>query len=399
MNILIVSMWLPMPDRASADLRFYTFLKILSKSHQITICPFNLNEQVEEIGEEAVQGYLNILKNLSIHLGTTDVLTTLRIEKFDIVIFEYFHYVNRYIDFVRFFQPKARILVDSVDITYNRFFSKANLTKDSADFKYAETIKNQELSAYARADMTITVTIDDDLLLKKDISNIKTCILPNIHKIPERLLRTPPYTKLLFVGAFKHEPNIDAIHYFCKEIFPKILEVNPNFQLEVVGPNPPESVLELQSENIFIRGFIEDLEEHYRNAHISIAPLRFGGGMKGKIGEALSYGIPVVTTQIGAEGFGLTNNENILVAETSNQFAELVLKVSRDEQFYEKLSINGYNFIKDKYSEDATNKRITEIIDSIPLITPKKLSVITRIKMFVKFSYNRHFGWRLNSTK
>lgn len=197
------------------------------------------------------------------------------------------------------------------------------------------------------------------------------------------------------MGAFNHEPNIDAVLYFCGEIFPLLLEMNSNFTLEVIGPNPPESVLALQSDKVFIRGFVESLDEYYRKAHISVAPLRFGAGMKGKIGEALSFGLPVVTTQVGAEGFGLSPGENILVAETALDFAESIFKLSQDNQLYKKLSTNGFHFIKANYSEEATRTRLLNLINQALLISPKRLSIPSKIKHWLQFNYNRYIGWRV----
>ena len=394
MIILIISSCIPMPDQASGDLRFYTLLKLMAESHQVTLCPFNLERQNKEMGVAAVKCYIEQLEAINVRLGATDVLTTLRNEQFDLVIFEFYHYVRRYIDFVRFYQPQARVLIDSVDIHYNRFYSKASLTGKSSDFEVADVVKQQELEAYRLADLIIVVTEDDGLLLKKDAPHTQIGLLPNIHRIPEFIPASPPYTKLLFVGSFKHEPNVDAVVYFCDEIFPLLLEMNSNFTLEVIGPNPPESVLVLQSDHIVIRGFVASLDECYRKAHISVAPLRFGAGMKGKIGEALSFGLPVVTTETGAEGFGLSLGENILVAATSLEFAKSILQLSQDNQLYKKLSTNGYNFIKDNYSEEATRTRLSKLIDQAMLMPPKKLALLTRLSLWLQLTYNRHIGWR-----
>jgi glycosyltransferase involved in cell wall biosynthesis len=170
--------------------------------------------------------------------------------------------------------------------------------------------------------------------------------------------------------------------------------MNSNFTLEVIGPNPPASVQALQSDKIFIRGFIENLDECYRKAHVSIAPLRFGAGMKGKIGEALSFGLPVVTTRIGEEGFGLSVGVNILIAETSLDFAESILRLSQDNQLYKKLSTNGYHFIKDNYSEEATRTKLTELFNRALVISPKKLVTLIKIKLWLQVIYNRYIGWR-----
>ncbi len=394
MKILIISSNIPAPDHASGDLRFYTMLKLIAETHQVTLCPFNLERQNKEMGAAVTKTYIEQLDAINVRLGATDVLMTLRNELFDLIIYEFYHYVSRYIDFVRFYQPQARVLIDSVDIHYNRLFSKATLTGISSDLKTAVTVKQQELVAYRLADLIIVVTEDDGLLLKKDAPSTQIGLLPNIHRIPEFIAVLPPYTKLLFVGSFKHEPNVDAVLYFCKDIFPLLLKMNSSFTLEVIGPNPPESILALQSDHIFIRGFVECLDDYYRNAHISVAPLRFGAGMKGKIGEALSFGLPVVTTEIGAEGFGLSQNENILVARTSLDFAESILQLSQDNQLYKKLSTNGYDFIKENYSEVATRAKLINLIYQALLLPPKKLLPLTRLILWLQLNYNRYIGWR-----
>jgi hypothetical protein len=126
MKILIISSNIPMPDRASGELRFYTLLKLIAETHQVTLCPFNLEGQNKEMGVTTINSYLEQLKAINVHLGMTDVLTTLGNEQFDLVIFEFYHYVRRYINFVRFHHPQALVLIDSVDIHYNRFFFKGH---------------------------------------------------------------------------------------------------------------------------------------------------------------------------------------------------------------------------------------------------------------------------------
>jgi glycosyltransferase involved in cell wall biosynthesis len=409
MKILILSHHVPMPDRASGELRFYTFLKLLAESNEVTLCPFMLKSQNNEMGEAVTKSYISKIEAINIRLGSTDVLSTLKNNQFDLVIFEFYYYVKKYIDFIRLFQPQACVFVDSVDVHYNRLFSKAALTGEQSDYQLAKTIKQQELAAYRKADLTIVVTEDDGIILSKDAPNLNLGILSNIHRIPDFIPLQAPYNKLLFIGSFKHEPNIDAVLYFCQDIFPILLGMNPDFTLDVIGPNAPESILALQSDRINIRGFVESLDECYREARISVAPLRYGAGIKGKVGEALSFGLPVVTTEIGAEGFGLTSGENILIAQTPQDFANAILQLSQNPDLYKKLSNNGYEFIKAKYSEDATRKMVTKLLDQASLISKNKSSLTSiakyfllypyylysyHIKLRLQLIYNTHIGWR-----
>lgn len=216
MKILIISNKVPMPDRASGDLRFYTLLKLLSEVHHVTLCPLLLKDQTKRIGLAFTNNYIKKLEDINIHLLSMNILTAIRTQPFDLVMFEFYNCVRSfYIDYVRIYQPNAKVLIDSVDIHYKRSFSKASLTGDPSDIEYAETAKKQEIAAYQQADLIIVVTEDDGLLLKEDSPYTNIGILSNIHQIPEFILPRPPFNKLLFIGNFKHDPNIDAVLYFC----------------------------------------------------------------------------------------------------------------------------------------------------------------------------------------
>ena len=120
-----------------------------------------------------------------------------------------------------------------------------------------------------------------------------------------------------------------------------------------------------------------------------------GFGSNGPI--ALSFGLPVVTTEIGAEGFGLSPGQNILVAETSLDFAKSIMQLSQDKQLYKKLATNGYNFIKNNYSEETARVRLSKLINQTLLISPKRLEPLIRTKLWLQFTYNRYVGWRFQN--
>src|SRR5581483_10434832 len=94
--------------------------------------------------------------------------------------------------------------------------------------------------------------------------------------------------------------------YFTSAILPKIVDAVPDVKLRIVGNAPPEEIVRLASQHVEVVGYVPDTKPYLQKSVISVAPLRFGGGMKGKVGEAMSYGLGVVTTSFGAEGFGLT---------------------------------------------------------------------------------------------
>jgi glycosyltransferase involved in cell wall biosynthesis len=104
---------------------------------------------------------------------------------------------------------------------------------------------------------------------------------------------------MIFVGGFRHEPNIDAVVYFCEEILPRVKNVIPEARFTIVGSYPPVEVKNLNNEYITVTGHVSSTTPYLQESYVSVAPLRYGAGMKGKIGEAMAHGLPVVTTTKG----------------------------------------------------------------------------------------------------
>ena len=140
-----------------------------------------------------------------------------------------------------------------------------------------------------------------DLFPGKAVQNIPLFIFDS----PDQTLaQNSPREHLLFVGGFSHPPNKDALIWLAEKMIPEINRYLPDMKLYVVGSNPDEEVFRLASKNILIVGYVSDseLRRYYEQCRILVIPLRYGAGVKGKILEGMFYGIPVVTTNIGAEG-------------------------------------------------------------------------------------------------
>jgi GT2 family glycosyltransferase len=166
---------------------------------------------------------------------------------------------------------------------------------------------------------------------------------------------------LLFVGGFMHAPNVDAVCWFAKEIMPLILEHLPDVVLTVVGANPPAEVVRLAGEKIVVAGQISDeaLREQYRRCRLVVAPLRFGAGVKGKIVEAMRYGVPTVTTPIGAEGIG-DAPKALLIAEDAQIFAEMVVSAYSDMASWEAAAKQVRKAAQDHFSKNAARAILSQ---------------------------------------
>ena len=112
-------------------------------------------------------------------------------------------------------------------------------------------------------------------------------------------------------------------------------------------------------------GWVDDLLPYYNSHKMVVAPLRFGAGVKGKIGEALSHGIPTVTTSVGVEGMPLINGQDILFADTADEIADAVVKVYNDEKLWTSLSHNGQRKIDSLVGSDALRKMVDDLLDQV----------------------------------
>ena len=201
---------------------------------------------------------------------------------------------------------------------------------------------------------------------------------------------------LLFVGWGQYDPNVDAVTYFARDVFPLVLKQIPNARLRVVGGDYPQEVLNLHGGSIEIIGRVPEMAPYLHEAYISIAPLRYGSGVKGKIGEALSYGLPVVTTSIGLEGFGLTPNKNVLLGDTPEEFAAHVVSLLVNPILHSEISYAGWEFLKHSFSEDAVREQVQALFEDLEHI-PRWWLILQsrRLISFIKQQTERHILWRL----
>jgi hypothetical protein len=122
---------------------------------------------------------------------------------------------------------------------------------------------------------------------------------------------------IFFIGAFAHPPNTDAVLWFCREIFPRILAREPDIRFSVIGADPPAQVRALASDSVHILGYVPDVSRFFDGCRLSVAPLRYGAGVKGKVNQSLAHGLPVVATSQASEGMFLRDGESVLVTDES----------------------------------------------------------------------------------
>ena len=164
----------------------------------------------------------------------------------------------------------------------------------------------------------------------------------------------------MFVGGFGHPPNEDAVLWFVDKVLP-LIRRHSDMPFYVIGANPTEQVKKLAGNGVIIKGFVTDaeLEEMYNTCRMAVIPLRYGAGVKGKVVEALYYGIPMVTTSIGIEG--ITGAEQFVeIADTADSFADKVMALYSDMQKLADTVQIYQNYVKEHCSVQAVWNHIKD---------------------------------------
>lgn len=399
MNLLIISALYPMPDRLGGDNRFFHLLQALVCEHKLTYLAFAPDSQATQYGQDATDVYRNNLFGLGIGILPPGVRGALQGQRYDAVFFQYYTHALQWATEVRTFQPWAHVVVDNGDVAYRRLFSKADLTGDPADRAAAERIKREELTAYRSADAILAVSKEDLDVVRIEIPDLEAYIIPNTHPIPDASSERRESCRLVFVGSFVHPPNVDGIMWFVHEVLPLVVNVISGVRVWVVGYAPTPEVLALASDYVEVVGYVPETAPYLESATISIAPLRFGAGVKGKIGEAMAYRLPVVTTAVGIDGFGLTPGVNILVGETPEEFASHVINLLQDEHLRNNLADAGFQFVSEQFSEPAVNARVRSMMKALPRLPVKRLAFSKRLRVLWDDWMDKNVRWRLPSSR
>jgi glycosyltransferase involved in cell wall biosynthesis len=185
---------------------------------------------------------------------------------------------------------------------------------------------------------------------------------------PDRRLTGNPRSydrdKIVFVGKMDIPHNSSAVVFFCEHIWPRIKRQAPKAKFYIIGKSPSAEVLRLQQAypDIIVTGEVDNLKEIVSDAALMIAPLLFGTGIKTKIVEAMSWGVPVVTNPIGSEGINAINHEDLFVCETDEEMVQNVLLLLNNKEINEKVSRNSIRYVTQHFSSSVTRKNLELIL-------------------------------------
>ncbi len=402
MKILLTCKEFPHSKVIGGPIIIYNRLKHLSKNHLVSLAAFSKEGDEEYI--PSVKGYCHDLKLIPLPPKRSPFKTAadflfspvphyfLRVhdspemsraiaemiekDRYDFVISEY-SVMGQFIHRNSLLPPVRRI------ISVHECYYLARL-KDFRFYKWGRKklrelinlkgLKKYEFDMYAQADKVLTLTPQgkDELLAIRPDLDID--IVPHGVDVDHFAFSDPDEgdPSIVFVGNYLHYPNVDAVLFFYQEMWPEVKRACPGLKFVVVGQAPPREIQNMAlNESITVTGRVDDVTPYIRKAQLFICPVRLGGGFRGKILEAMAVGRPIVSTSLGAEGIPSMDGENIMIADSPEDFVSSIEKLLEDRDLYERIRQAGRQLVEEKYSW-AKGVEVMEGILEDMLKTPPK---------------------------
>jgi glycosyltransferase involved in cell wall biosynthesis len=387
-RILVVDHRTPTPDQDSGSASAFSYLRILARAgFEVTFAPFDLRH---------AGSYTEALNRLGIRTlsepewtSMTSVIETIG-PRCDVLLLYRGAIAGQIFDLARRVAPAARILFHPVDLSFLRMQRQAVVSGDQALAEAARTMRATELDLIARADATIVVSTGEIDLLRQLRPDAVVHQIPILRETPARWPSTTGWRgflggrfdgwipagrrrdlsfrgrrDFLFIGGYEHLPNVDAVQWFVREVWPCMLAKGFPDRFIIAGSKVPDEIAALASDQIDVRGYVEDLAPLFEACRLSIAPLRYGAGVKGKIVTSLSFGVPVVATTIAAEGMRLQHEQDVLVADTPEAMAGQILWLYNDADLWQRLSSRGYRTFCNHFSLASGGGRVVSIVSGL----------------------------------
>ncbi len=380
-HVLIIDHYIPQWNRDAGSRTLYLYIRMfLDQGFSVTFWPDNLRNDRE---------YGDVLRQMGVEVIAHPIWA----DRFpdwmrengrfiDHVLVCRPHVAEKYVDAVRA-ASQAKILYYGVDLHHMRLQAAHALSGDPAVLAEARRWEEIERRVCQRCDVVMypgqhevevvsTWVPDSVAVIDFPISIFSPEEIEAARAGQAETGSASPYD-LMFVGGFTHGPNVSGIQWFVTEVLPLLRQVDPRFNVKIAGSNAPQSVMSLAGPGVTFLGRIsdEELDELYRTSGLSVVPLLFGAGVKGKVVEAMSKGVPVVMTSVGAQG--LTGSEAFaFVEDDARAMAEAILGVARDPSEANRRAGLALDFIRSRFSTEAVKGLLAPFIPELSTPTERR---------------------------
>lgn len=360
---LVIDHCTPTPDQDAGSLTCYEIMRSLqANGFKVTFIPEDNflympkeTRALQRIGIEAV--YWPFYGSVEQYLNAYGAL-------FDVVLIFRQGAASRHLNTVRRLAPAAKVVFHTSDLHFVREQREAALKgRELGSLASADATRMREVSIIKAVDCTIVHSTYEKEILAKEAPAAHVYVFPWILDVIGRKADFQHRAGMMFLGGYRHLPNVDAVLYFADKVWPLVHQKLPDAEFLVVGSNAPPELTALDGKDgIKVAGYVSDLQPLFEQVRLSVAPIRYGAGIKGKVAMSLAHGVPVVCTECAAEGMGMTNGREAVVADDPGLMAEEIIRLYLDADRWQAMSDSGLAFIDTHYSSALGERRVVEIL-------------------------------------
>lgn len=326
---LVIDYTTPQPDRDAGSYAAVQEMRLLqSLGFKVTFLPDNLaylanaTDALQRAGIECL--YAPFVLSLS------EVLEA-RGSEFELVYVTRYSIAERHIEAIRRFAPQAKVVFNNADLHFLRELRAAINSKDRESLNHALKTRDEELMLMRKVDLVLSYNdAEQAVIVSHNLDSTRVARCPWVVDVPENPAGFDARRGIAFLGSFSHRPNVEAVEYFVRELMPLIRQRLPDVVLSIYGSDIPDRVQQLAARDVVIEGWVKDLADVYSTCRVFVAPLRSGAGIKGKVISALAFGVPCVLSPIAAEGSGIRDGREALIADGAAQWADAIARLYED---------------------------------------------------------------------
>ncbi|RXH10106.1 glycosyltransferase family 4 protein [Bradyrhizobium guangzhouense] len=356
---LVIDNWLPRPDQDAGSAAIVSHIHSLKRlGYEVTLAAAH-----QFVGNSPVEDSLSDVTIAAppVYGSVEEVLLRQR-NQFDLIYLHRIDNAAKYLHIARGNNPKARLVFSVADLHHLRIARQSKVEDNHELQGYSEYLKLTELVAARLADAVITHSSMEAAYLRKHLPGAQ------IHVVRwdtrTQPVRTPFGARrgVAFVGSYGHAPNLDAAKWLIRDIMPRVRKRDPEVTCFLVGPDFPHELKSAIGDGIEVLGHVASLSDVFERVRLTVAPVEFGAGLKGKVLESLAAGVPCICTPIAAEGFDFPNELAPCIASTEQELGKAILQLHRNENLNRRIGRTAAEFAAQHFSSDALDTAMRQVV-------------------------------------
>lgn len=372
---LVIDALTPQPDKDAGSYAAVQEMRILqSLGFKLTFIPDNL---------EYLGAYTEALQRMGIECQYAPFATSVaqfikqRGAEFDVVYITRFYVADKYINLIRRDAPQAKIVFNNADLHFLRELRMGIANRDRERIEKATLIRDTELAVMRRVDLVLSYNEVEHAVIQShnlDKSLVARC--PWVVEVPNKVPDFEQRKDIAFLGGFGHPPNVEAVEFFVDEVMPLLRKALPDVRFLIYGSNVTEAMEAYESQDVIIKGYVENVADVYDSCRVFVAPLTSGAGLKGKVAGALAHGVPSVLSPIAAEGLGIADGREALVASAPEEWVTAIAGLYKDPEQWARMSNQARAFSSKQFSFESGIRLMRAALEQIEFFAPLENSVL-----------------------